>query len=780
MPDTVICRACGHEFEPASLSTDSGACPECKFDPKQFANQLWASFEGPFTPPAPTLFYRVGILLVAAMMLLLPLVYVGLITGVMYLEYKHATQWGLALLSGNSGSGGRRQGSVFLLFYLGPLLAGGILIVFMLKPLLAARPKSQEAQVLDPAEEPLLFEFVARLCDKIGSVRPVQIRIDAMVNASASFRQGWLGLLGNQLVLTIGAPLAAGLNLRQFTGVLAHEFGHFAQGTGMRLTYVIRSVNAWFARVVYERDAWDERLVQWGQHMPLRELQVILWVSRFFVWLTRRILWVLMYLGHAISCFMLRQMEFNADLYEARMVGSDTFQATAERLQLLNLGWHASIYDLQRLWADEQLPDDVCQLLLLNVTQFTPDVADTLRAELASQKTGWFDTHPCDADRIKSACRDQAPGLFQVEGWTARLFQDFSSLARQISVAFYRESLGEKFQPSGLVPVGLVLARQIRDREEIAARDRYFGGALNALRLWDFSGSEAVERLDLPTAARRLAELRAAAERESPAYHELFKQYDEADTRWLEAQQAIALLRGGLRVKPADFHLAKSDLKAAAAADQSAVEQMQQLSGPLSSFEELTRERLAIAVSLLDDPEIAARLPGAGSWQTETRVLQSISGELARVWQRVLQLRNSHSGLALLLQNFNGNGSPNTMRTAIQSALQTVAGQLSELHQALACTRYPFEHGVKDVSVAHYALDRLPEPDNVGQIYEAGTALPNQLNLLAARLSCRLAYIALAIEAAVVACTDPVAEAVTEPPSENGEATTTPDRSATT
>ena len=28
----------------------------------------------------------------------------------------------------------------------------------------------------------------------------------------------------------------------------------------MRLTYLIRSINGWFARVVYERDEWDETL----------------------------------------------------------------------------------------------------------------------------------------------------------------------------------------------------------------------------------------------------------------------------------------------------------------------------------------------------------------------------------------------------------------------------------------------------------------------------------------------------------------------------------------
>jgi Zn-dependent protease with chaperone function len=64
-------------------------------------------------------------------------------------------------------------------------------------------------------------------------------------------------LLGHNLVLTIGLPLAGRLGLRQMTGVLAHEFGHFAQGTAMRVSYLVLSINLWFARAIYHCNVWD-------------------------------------------------------------------------------------------------------------------------------------------------------------------------------------------------------------------------------------------------------------------------------------------------------------------------------------------------------------------------------------------------------------------------------------------------------------------------------------------------------------------------------------------
>ncbi len=67
------------------------------------------------------------------------------------------------------------------------------------------------------------------------------------VNASAGLRRGLLSLFSHDLVLTIGLPLVQGLSLREFTAVLAHEFGHFRQGGGMERqpTEVTNSPRYW-------------------------------------------------------------------------------------------------------------------------------------------------------------------------------------------------------------------------------------------------------------------------------------------------------------------------------------------------------------------------------------------------------------------------------------------------------------------------------------------------------------------------------------------------------
>ncbi|MDB4986822.1 MAG: hypothetical protein JWN04_2000, partial [Myxococcaceae bacterium] len=245
-------------------------------------SQIQAAFRGPLEPVRVTLIYRLAIGLVGLGMLILPALYLGLVAAAAYALIWHAVNNATLLSSVRSARGA-------LVLYVSPLFVGGTLLLFMIKPLFARRPPEPERVSVTRAEQPELFALVERLCALIGAPTPGRIDVDCAVNASASFRSGLGSMLSGDLVLTIGLPLVSGLSLRQLTGVLAHEFGHFAQGSGMRVSYVIRSVNAWFANVVYGRDQWDERLLSGARNSDIR-LALVFHLARFRVFCTRLLL----------------------------------------------------------------------------------------------------------------------------------------------------------------------------------------------------------------------------------------------------------------------------------------------------------------------------------------------------------------------------------------------------------------------------------------------------------------------------------------------------------
>src|SRR5205814_1193446 len=131
-------------------------------------------------------------------------------------------------------AGGGRGGLVRLALYAGPIVAGVILVFFMIKPFFAPKARQAERFSLTHDDQPDLFAFIGRICQLVNAPPPSRVDVDCDINASASFRRGLASITSNDVVLTIGLPLVAGMTMREFAGVLAHEFGHFAQGVGMR------------------------------------------------------------------------------------------------------------------------------------------------------------------------------------------------------------------------------------------------------------------------------------------------------------------------------------------------------------------------------------------------------------------------------------------------------------------------------------------------------------------------------------------------------------------
>ena len=191
-----------------------------------------------------SLAYRIGLAMTAAFMLMLPLVYLCLVGLAVYLTYVYAFETFPSLLTQTPVRG--RRGGFAIILYFSPILIGCIAVVFMIKPLFMTLVMSgaMRERSISCEAEPILFSLVDRICDVIGAPKPSRINVDASANASASVNNGIKGLFRRELVLTIGVPLVTCLSVRQLAGVLAHEFGHFSHGMGMRANMIIGAINS--------------------------------------------------------------------------------------------------------------------------------------------------------------------------------------------------------------------------------------------------------------------------------------------------------------------------------------------------------------------------------------------------------------------------------------------------------------------------------------------------------------------------------------------------------
>jgi Zn-dependent protease with chaperone function len=448
------CENCGGHIEfPAEGAGMRVQCPHCAVEtnliaePSTFsqaqgqitAAELKAAFDGIVPRSRIPIFYQAGLLLVALFMIVLPGAYLAFATFCGYCVYWYAVH-ALAIFSG--ASGGMYLIILKVVLYVGPIIGGVIAVFFMFKPILARTPKRAEPVELNPAQHPRLFQFIAHLSDLLYVSMPKRIYLDCEVGASAGFRGGWLSLLGNDLVLTLGLPLVAGLNTRQLAAVVAHELGHCTQALAMRLGYVIDRINRWFFRVVYERDTWDDSFEEWANSVDDWRLSLIVACARLAVWLSRKVLALLMLTGHAASCFLSRQMEFHADACAVSVVGSAGMESLLLRLREQVLLERLAYDGLQHFWQTRhQLPNSLPDFLGQLEERLPREFHDQSRLTLLNETVGLFATHPTAAQRIQKARQRATEGIFVLERPARWLFNDFGATSQLVTGRHYRENL---------------------------------------------------------------------------------------------------------------------------------------------------------------------------------------------------------------------------------------------------------------------------------------------------------------------------------------------------
>ena len=553
----------------------------------------------PIERPKTSALYHLCLLLVAGAMLVLPLVYVGFVGALTWAVYYHAVyDWAPIMHLGGFTGGGRIVILKFMLYAV-PLFAGVVVVFFMFKPLLAGRPKRAQPLALNPSDNPLLYAFIAKICDAVGAPTPQRIDMDCDLNASASFRRGFRSMAGKDLVLTIGLPLAANLSTRELAGVIAHEFGHFTQGAGMRLSYIIITINHWFFRVAYQRDAWDEALENWANEVEDGRVAIIVWTVQIAVWFSRTLLKLLMFIGLLIAGFMSRQMEYDADAYQIKLVGTETFEATHRKLAGLIVAMGVTDRQILARWKKSgQLPDNISELVRQNYEGLPLEALQKIDDQLGFHRTGLFDSHPSPADRIRRGRMAAEPGLFYDDRPASALFASFEHPARFVTLLHYTDSLGIPVTEQMLLRVESTQAKEARGYAAVASdpSEEYFLGALPLLL--PLTIAVPVPSVDRESDSAELQQLAAGLEQVAGQLAPVASQYTDASRKLLKARAAMRLMETGNVIEPGKFDLTDPSMATAAAAEVEASTDRETLRYSIHEVSAALNRRIQLALAI--------------------------------------------------------------------------------------------------------------------------------------------------------------------------------------
>ena len=657
--------------------------------------QILREFKGEVKPVKVSSGYKFTISLAAFFMLMIPVVYTCLILLTIYGVYYHATE-NLTLF---------KMGSkyVALVIYLTPLVAGPILVIFMIKPLFANLGRPPNRVVLDPNTQPRIFAFVRRICDTVKAPYPAVIAVDCDVNASASFHKGISSFFSNELVLTIGLPLLGGMDIRTFAGILAHEFGHFSQGAAMRMTYIIYTVLYWLHVAVERRDFLDEKLEQWGRSEQTIVLAIV-HSSRLFIWLTRKILVYMLKLGNFINYSMSRQMEFDADRYATRLIGSDNYKDISIQITRLVVANDAVHEEQNDAWYQKQvLVDDLTGAIISEYQQQPDDMEQRVVDYINEGKTHWQDTHPCDRERIENALKEQAEGVFHMTIPASCLINKFEKLSKELTFLQYRNIWGVPVTKAQLIPVERFEGDRKEKQENFAALERYFGPF--------FTVYYPVElKYPIPVTQEQrekyIAEWKKAYKAQQTCT-QIKEQYDHEEKlfdKYGSLERADALIKGGFNIDAKEFELKSNDPDKVSKQLEDTREEYRRALNDIFGYCKIVFHRIQMALALSLMPEMDRKQLDQIAEKTIIEKVIKCQHRINYALNESRQLHFNFNRLGILLYNWQEKEeeNPEPLRENIEKMAEICRRHIEVLQNTLATTAYPFEHAKENFSLQEH------------------------------------------------------------------------------
>ena len=630
---------------------------------------------------------------------------------------------------------------------------GASCVLGLIKPLFARSLVTKHPHPLPRSDEPLLYDYVNRLCDSIGVDRPVSIKISGDLNAAAEMSKGWLNPFGRrEMVLHLGLPLVAGLSLREFTGIIAHELGHFTQRTAMRLDNIIRRTIVWLTRAAFERDAVDNWLRNQCESRGIFALPC--YFARAIVWVTRWGISVFALVGSVISSLMSREMEYNADRCQIRVVGTRTHAASFWKLRQLSVAQQMSVRDLMTFWDEGRLPDDFIELVVANLEFITPKVKKKLKQMMIDEKTKLFDNHPSDCDRIEAAERDGSQGIYRSDVLPARLsatvlFKSFDQLSKDTTNQYYQTLIDQPIRPKMLFPVKKLLERQTIQIEAAKALRRYFQTEIPLMRPLPIAPHSAEAEETPLEVAKRVKACRDRMLKELAEYKRLTPRYRAAEDTLFELTAFQTLLQAGLSIEGKDQPFPDANSKAVSTKQKRAKEAVETLAQKLLPFEMEAGSRLALSLYLLNVPGVIKKIDGGDVLKYEVDELLPHAEYVNRLMGELPTLRIVYLRLLALWERLSDTVPDEQAMASVLDQMVTLRTRLISIQLDMGDRLYPFDHAKAETTLKQYALPAIPAKDDLGGLVQMTDHMQSRLVTIQARLFSRLAHAAERVEEAI-------------------------------
>lgn len=503
-------------------------------------------FQGKMTPIKSSLSYNAGLFLTLLLTLCIPIIYLIITGSVIY-----GTGFFIANMS--TWFNFQQAAHIKIPLAFSVIFMGVLLSFFLLRPLIPQSNRNDSDEILDAAEHPDLFYLIQKLSTYMSVPMPCEIRMNHEVNASASLKDGIGSFKNGQLVLTLGYPLVSGMNTRQLIGVIAHEFGHFSQRYGMAAYCLINTVNFWLQERAYAKYGLALLLSKWRAKYDESYLLVPIFTASAGIWLSQQCLKQLFHMSLYFSQRMSREMEFNADHHECKIVGSDYFSVTSIRIHQLSFAQNKVSDINDHFWNENALLKNMPKAINTLTNNLSKREKETVQGALDLQDSHPWDSHPADNQRINHALTLNEVGIFHIELEAGALFKNYEDLCEKRTLGIYNTNSPNRFNDK-VVDNDILFSMQKEDEQSV-----------KLLRISQFSidlqGRLANILVKLPEELKNISlqEIDALYLDIDPQVRKDVSHYSSVKIKRLLQHKAYAYLQAGFDIEHDEFQLSERE-----------------------------------------------------------------------------------------------------------------------------------------------------------------------------------------------------------------------------
>jgi len=623
------------------------------------------------------------------------------------------------------------------------LVFGLLFTALLAKPLLSLRRAQYPTVALSQEQEPDLFEFVADVCETVGTAPPREILLSNDATLDMRFQDDVTAVIEGRTTLILGLPLVAGLNVRQLAAALAQTAYGWGPHRGARTARFLQRYTAWLLRAGDGSDFVARRLLRW-QRRTQKNRYLVDSLLRLCRW-ARLPLALNLWLNRLLAGRAFQRRVADADAAARRLAGNADFRRMLEQSRVLTHAAQRTIPALRRMWRDRgEVPDNIAMAVVAQASTYPASIHDQLRSEQELHTPARDALLPSDRQRLRHLDLIQEEGSYRCRSAGAVVFQRFDKLMHNMTMRYYHRHLGLPVTTNKLIRTPVKGSQEYHANNYIAC---YFGtlyADLVPIKL-----------------ARRLKELRADG--------------DAAVRHWQLALTLIEKEKAKAKAALTTLHQADDDLVTVSNREllHRAARSYRLRGAPLlgrhteqvhqtcrnyeNRYDAAMRDadkavtpyvgRLAAALALLGRDDVTLQLAGAEALRGETDKLLQLSEKIEGVYPQLQSLRLATLLLESLLSDDSRRGQ-RRLRDLIVEKCDDIHRLLQGLDVSLRQAQFPFRTRQNYRNLMHWAqLTSLPGND-AGALFDRGTDTVRNLLLLQRFIVGRLSAIALQVEKA--------------------------------